>query len=149
MVAPLQLPTYLTQGIKSTVVHWNELHRAQVHVVESTAANRSDWVIWISLLPSWRITTFNLSLLRSQAWDSCFFTHFRGFILVPMAANNSTFSLMSSTYSASKLATWSPLSVTSGEVLTDTEPTEGSGVASTSTCCNTSLVFVPPPVERW
>jgi len=28
MAAPLWLPTYLTQGIKPIVVHWNELHRA-------------------------------------------------------------------------------------------------------------------------
>ena len=74
MDAPLRLPTYLTQGIKSTVVHWNELHQAQALVTESSATNRHGWVIWISSLPSWRTTAFNLSLSQSQTWDSCFFT---------------------------------------------------------------------------
>ena len=73
MAAPLRLPTYLAQGIKPTLVHWNELHRAQIPWTESSAVNRSGWVIWTSLLPSWRTTVFNLSLSRSQTWDSSWF----------------------------------------------------------------------------
>ena len=71
MVAPLRLPTYLTQGIKSTVVHWNGLHWAQAPVTESSVANQTGWVIWTFSLPSWRTTAFNLSLSWSQTWDSC------------------------------------------------------------------------------
>jgi len=141
MATPLRPPTYLAQGIKPTVVHWNELHQVQALMTESLTANRPGWVIWISLLHSWRTTAFNMSLSRLQTWDSCFFIHFRGFILVPMAANNLTFSSMSLTYSTSKLATWSPPGVTSGEVLIDTEPTGDSRVTSTSISCDTSLVF--------
>jgi len=69
LVAPLGLSTYLAQGIKPTVVHWNELHQAQSPVTESSAANLTSWGIWTSSLPSWRTTAFNLSL--SPTWDSC------------------------------------------------------------------------------
>ena len=131
----------LPQGIKPTVVHLNELHWAQAPMTESSVANQTGWVIWTSLISSWRTTTSNLSLSRSLTWDSFFFTHLYGFILVPMAANNLTFSSISSTYSASKLATWSSPSVTPSEVFTDTDPIGDDGVASTSTCCDTFLVF--------
>jgi len=85
------IPCPRDQVIRSS---FNELHRAQAIVTKSSAANQTDWVIWTSLpIPSWRTTV--LSLSRLPTWDSCFFIYFCGFILVLIAANNSTFSSMS------------------------------------------------------
>jgi len=78
------------------------------------------------------VTSLRFILLHPLSW----------FFLVPIATNNLTLSSMSSTCSVSKLAIWSLHGITSGEVLTDTEPTGGGGVASTSTRCDTSLIFV-------
>ena len=41
-------------------------------------------------MPSWRTTVFNLSLSSSLTWGLRCITHFQGFILVSIAANNST-----------------------------------------------------------
>ena len=110
--------------IKLFVVHLNELHRAQATksiVSKTTTMNPISWVIWISLrIASWRTMAFNLSWSSSPIWDPRFFiTHFCGFFLVPSTVTKSTFL---SIYSASKLAVWSPPSVTSSEISTDNEP---------------------------
>jgi len=81
----------MPNGIKSHIVHPNELHRAQPAKTKSATAISTSWIIWTSLpIPSWRTTSVNLSLSGSLIWDSRFFTHFSGFNLVPFAANNST-----------------------------------------------------------
>ena len=130
MTAYIPMPN----GINPHIVHPNELHRAKPTKIEYAATNPTDWVIWISLpILSRRTTTFNLSLSSSRIWDSCFFTHFRGFNLVSFDATNSTCSV-------SVRAIWYLPSVTSSEISTDIEPTGDDGVTSISTHCDTSFV---------